>query len=296
MDGNLDKILEILENDIYDINISKYFSKPSFLVGLISLSAENKVGISGFDALDYSKLNYLNRSGFLEILGKDCLNNNENDIATIHKLTLIDENIWEKAKDIDKLVVNILKNLKFDYSAFDNFYKSFNWIIRELLGNVDTHSQADFSKKGCVFMMQVYKEIGTLNFSISDNGIGFKESFRGSHYFDENKEDDYFIHLAMNKGITTSNEGKGNGLYGMKEILKATNSSMKILSGNYIYKLINGEEIGFEKINGYWKGVLLDIEFNMSNIGCETINNLIQRGVLKAPVSIDEMDDLDDLF
>lgn len=296
MDWNLDKILEILENDIYDINISKYFSKPSFLVWLISLSAENKVWISWFDALDYSKLNYLNRSWFLEILWKDCLNNNENDIATIHKLTLIDENIWEKAKDIDKLVVNILKNLKFDYSAFDNFYKSFNWIIRELLWNVDTHSQADFSKKWCVFMMQVYKEIWTLNFSISDNGIWFKESFRWSHYFDENKEDDYFIHLAMNKWITTSNEWKWNGLYWMKEILKATNSSMKILSWNYIYKLINGEEIGFEKINWYWKWVLLDIEFNMSNIGCETINNLIQRWVLKAPVSIDEMDDLDDLF
>ncbi|MDD3262482.1 MAG: hypothetical protein PHR61_01440 [Candidatus Absconditabacteria bacterium] len=297
MRGNFEHLLQITQNNITEIDLSVYdFCEPAFLLGILSLYTDKKISIKNIDKITNTHVkNYLERCGFFEYIGHNiplC----KTDRNSLIEITAIDQDTIKKVTDMDIVTTKFLQHLSLQKSDFDDLYKTFYWIMRELIDNVLTHSQADFKNKGCLYMMQVFPYTNIINFCVVDNGIGIKESFKDSSYYNPKLGYKYYIDLALQKGVTRDRDiGAGNGLYGTLEIIKATGSELIFYSGD-TYCQQKGLDTTYFSNNGFWQGNLLDIKFDISTLNKDVIDNLISKGALVKGLDIEELEHLDDLF
>ena len=121
------------------------------------------------------------------------------------------------------------------------FKTAFGWCLSEVMDNVLQHSQekSGLSSVGYLMIQYVHDE-RLLKCCVFDLGIGLYESFLGTKYNPQTPAD--AVGLAVMPNVT-SGIGQGNGLYGLKEIVKQSdNGRLEIRSAGAKYLLENGEE------------------------------------------------------
>lgn len=298
MDWSLENLKQILlglpKNN--NIDLSQYdFAHPIFLLWILSLYAEMKIT---FSWLDKTYLNtYLSRSNFYKYIWYQNIEVKKSKNETMIEIDDIQQDMTtQQVQEIDIMTTKILKNLWLDQISIDNLFNTFYWLIFELLYNVTTHSQADFSKKWCLYMMQVSHNLWYLNFTVVDNWIWMKESFRWSEYYDESRWYDYYLDLAFQKWITRNTSiGAGNWLYWTVEIIKESDSQLLMYSWDAIFKQ-NGKDKIIEKGLPFWKWTLIDIKLNIEKIDSDLVTKLVSNWVIKSPIQANELEHLEDLF
>jgi len=293
-------LLEILNKEPIVIDLSDYnFFEPIFLIWILSLYGSEKVNITWLDKCDDSIKNYLERCGFLSFIDNYKNKISINKIYSEHliEITKVNENIDTKEWiiNIDVIVTKFFQSLWLNQSTINDLYKTFYWIIRELIYNVIIHSNASFLKNGCFYMMQCYPAKWILQFSLVDNWVWIKKSFEWSKYYDKDLPNKFFIDLAFQKWVTRDKElWAWNWLYWTEEIIKASNSSLTLHTWDTIYNLnwLNKEY----NEAPYWQWLLLDIKFNMNNINSDLIDYLMSKWVLNKGIDVEELEHLEDLF
>ena len=114
------------------------------------------------------------------------------------------------------------------------FRVAFEWCISEVMDNVIQHAGAN----GGYFMVQYLPKERLLKTAVFDFGIGICAALKGSRFSPSNAED--AIRLAVEPNVTSGN-GQGNGLFGLREIVKQSrNGRLQITSGGAKYVLTTG--------------------------------------------------------
>lgn len=114
------------------------------------------------------------------------------------------------------------------------FKVSFGWCISEIMDNVIQHSGAGIG----YFMVQYVPDERLLKTCVFDLGKGICASLKGSKFSTENAEE--AIKRAIEPNVTSGN-GQGNGLYGLREIVKQSkNGRLQITSAGARYTLLAG--------------------------------------------------------
>ena len=116
------------------------------------------------------------------------------------------------------------------------FKVAFGWCISEVIDNVIQHSGARCG----YFMVQYVPSERLLKTCVFDLGKGIRASLRGSKFSTESAEE--AIRRAVEPNVTNGN-GQGNGLYGLREIVKqSSNGRLQITSAGAKYTLLEGAQ------------------------------------------------------
>lgn len=135
--------------------------------------------------------------------------------------------VWEyrNSKELEFLINLIIANLFRKVSSQKNTLLALEYVLGELLDNVLRHSNDEAG----FFMYSLQRDNHRIAVSIADQGIGIKHSFRDSSYQPASASD--AITLAMRRGVTSSADGAGNGLWTTTEIITANSGQLTITSG-----------------------------------------------------------------
>jgi anti-sigma regulatory factor (Ser/Thr protein kinase) len=106
--------------------------------------------------------------------------------------------------------------------------------LYEALDNVFEHSQASAG----FIMAQIHRQNAQLTLCIVDNGIGARESFRGSKYRPPSDFD--ALTLAIQSGVSRTGDKRGNGLYFLHETAQQNGGRLVLKSGQGNLKLEHG--------------------------------------------------------
>lgn len=116
------------------------------------------------------------------------------------------------------------------------FKVSFGWCISEIMDNVIQHSGVGIG----YIMVQYVSDERLLKTCVFDLGKGICASLRGSKFSTEDAEES--IKRAIEPNVTSGN-GQGNGLYGLREIVKQSkNGRLQITSSGAKYTLLAGAQ------------------------------------------------------
>lgn len=99
------------------------------------------------------------------------------------------------------------------------------WCLCEVMDNVFQHSGLHAG----YFMFQLQKGNRRLSFAVADQGTGIYRSFAKSRYRPTSAAD--AITFALRRGVSSSAEGGGNGLWGASEIITQNRGQMTVTSG-----------------------------------------------------------------
>ncbi len=117
------------------------------------------------------------------------------------------------------------------------FRVAFEWCISEIMDNVVLHSGSSAG----YFMVQYLQKERLLKTCVFDLGQGILASFKNSPYSPSNSIE--AVKLAVEPNVTSGN-GQGNGLYGLREIVKqSSNGRLQITSGDGKYVLSTGVKV-----------------------------------------------------
>ena len=137
-----------------------------------------------------------------------------------------------------------------------DFLPAFEWAVNEIVDNVFIHSQ---SKSPGVVCAQMFPASRRLNIAICDGGIGIRRTLSERFGLDS---DEAAITKALQRGVTRNVDvGQGNGMAGSLEIMKKNGGSLFVWSGTALYRMINGNDAGFE-IGPDIAGTGVELSFN----------------------------------
>lgn len=121
------------------------------------------------------------------------------------------------------------------------FKTAFGWCLSEVMDNVLQHSQEKRGRPAVGYMMVQYVHAERLlKCCVFDLGIGLYESFSGTKYNPATPTD--AVRLAVQPNVTSGN-GQGNGLYGLRELVKQSGGGrLEIKSAGARYLFENGVE------------------------------------------------------
>lgn len=110
--------------------------------------------------------------------------------------------------------------------------RSFEWSFNEILDNVLTHSEAGYGYFEVTWGIE-----GKVSFTVCDCGVGIPKNIRQS--FREVRSDHDALSKAIERGITSTKEGQGNGLAGTFNIVQSAKGILIINSGFGTLKMSN---------------------------------------------------------
>ena len=146
------------------------------------------------------------------------------------------------------------------------FKEAFGWCLSEVMDNVLQHSQAKQGETAVGYMMVQYAHAERLlKCCVFDLGIGLYESFKGSKYNPSTPID--AVALAVQPNVTSGN-GQGNGLYGLRELVKQSeHGRLEIKSSGARYLLENGVERteSVSTISGFQGTTSVDFQMYLEN-------------------------------
>ena len=224
--STVSQLAEFLRSNDGDIEISIFdqICCPHFVVpcyALIDASRSNGRNIS-ISAPDHSDVAQVFAQGSLDRpFGHIWRFDNQDDLLSLFDAT---------QKEVLKLP-NIGKGFKI----------AFGWCLCEVMDNVLQHSQEKTDKKATGYMMiQYVPSDHLLKCCVFDLGIGLYESFLGTKHNPVSPVD--AVRLAVQPSVTSGN-GQGNGLYGLREIVKQSQlGRLEIKSAGARYLLENHVE------------------------------------------------------
>ena len=146
------------------------------------------------------------------------------------------------------------------------FKQAFTWCIGEIMDNVLQHSQENKTAKsvGYAMIQYVYSE-RLLKSCVFDLGIGLYESFKNSKYAPRSPLE--AVGLAVQPNITSGN-GQGNGLYGLRELVKQSDFGrleIKSAGARYIMEKGAARLDTISTIPGFPGCVSVDFQMNFED-------------------------------
>lgn len=198
--------------------------------------------------------------------------------------------------NIDVIVQKILKkmlgltNPDTDLDIQNKIQNTVLTMITEVVSNVSTHSQADFTQNACMYMMQYYETTKILRLAVVDCWVWIVHTLKNSRHYKDWEKDDYYMDLAIQQYHTRDESiWRGNGLYMCSTIIEATHSQMDIISHNHHFQQIwQRKEIVYNKYTFPW--TLVSAEFKLDNIKSVDMEAMfmVRWGT---PTMIEEIDD-----
>lgn len=133
-----------------------------------------------------------------------------------------------------RLVATLERRVECEVGVLD----ALSLCLYEALDNVFEHSQASTG----FLMAQIHRQNAQLTLCIVDNGIGARESFRGSKYRPPSDFD--ALTLAIQSGVSRTGDKRGNGLYFLHETAQQNGGRLVLKSGQGNLKLEHGSARG----------------------------------------------------
>jgi hypothetical protein len=164
----------------------------------------------------------------------------------------------QDGNDVFSAVSSIADLVLQQFEGVGDFIPAFEWAVNEIVDNVFIHAGAATPGVVCA---QLFPNRRRLDIAISDCGVGIRKSL--SETF-ELEDDASAISKALERGITRNAEiGQGNGMAGSLEIMRQNGGTLLVWSGNALYQMRGGEEVGFDiGPNLMGTGVLLSFDLS----------------------------------
>lgn len=291
MRWNLEAVIDIIENKNTEIQLKDFnFILPVFILSVLCLNYWWSLKIKcncNKESID----NYLNRLWVYDILKVPSKSIRNYSRVSFMEVTEINNRLSDTRIEEfrDKLLDNVwIRTVKKDEAKA----YSVNFFLAELIRNVTNHASVDDMKGKGFFMFQTYPASGKINISIVDSWVGITESFKNSSYWDSSKSTRYYIDLAFERWKTSNSEiWAWNGLFFCRELVRITDSSMTLVTGDTLYSISWNTEI-YTQIKNSWNGVIIDLELNINNINTEKVSKLFW----VYPWYIEKYEELDELF
>ncbi|AUW93182.1 MAG: hypothetical protein OWR62_07685 [Sulfobacillus thermotolerans] len=230
--------------------------EPGGITPLASISANHSWEISKPKDKVYT---YLQRMRFTQIFGlDDSFHFLEHD-PTGRFISAI----WIQKQEHIELVIREIKMILSQSQLEPGVQWAVAWSLNEFLGNVLIHSCAEIG--GLVFA-QVFPSRNIVQIAVCDPGIGITGSIRQWNPQWQGT-DEMALKLALQQGWSSKkgSDGKGNGLYLVKQIIEHNGSINRLV-------LISGMAIAVVSENGTvyestavdWPGTSLSCTFDLS--------------------------------
>jgi anti-anti-sigma regulatory factor/anti-sigma regulatory factor (Ser/Thr protein kinase) len=130
------------------------------------------------------------------------------------------------------LANSIIEELAQRIEFGDGALNAITWGLWEVLDNVFQHSESDTG----FFMVQIHKINRHLTFCIADSGIGVHRSFyKGGKYRPRTTFD--ALTLSVREGVSGTGDKRGNGLFGLKGLIEASDGQLNMWSGKGILRI-----------------------------------------------------------
>ncbi len=284
--------------DFHDIKLFDFLA-PAFIVSLASFLNSWLITKKRNFRWYLDTETYLDRCNFYEIIQRDKERNQftwkSNNLLELTPIDEQDYNLSKSSEIAMKLFVKF-KNIEKESEEWKIFLTNLENTIMlamtEIIDNIGNHSWADLSQNASMYMLQHYPSTNITRLAVIDNGIGIINSLKNSSHYSEDKTDEDYLKLALQKGITNG-KWMGNWLFMVSELVKETNSKLEICTGKYLYTQIWQEKI-FEYTWIEFPWTLINIEFNMENIGIQKREWL--QAMKHVNIEADDMDYYDNIF
>jgi anti-anti-sigma regulatory factor/anti-sigma regulatory factor (Ser/Thr protein kinase) len=135
--------------------------------------------------------------------------------------------VWAYTEETAVRLANcIIEELSQRIEFGDGALNAINWGLFEVLDNVFQHSETDTG----FFIAQIHKVNRHLTFCIADSGIGVHRSFyNGGKYRPPTAFD--ALTLSIREGVSSTGDKRGNGLFGLKGLIEASDGQLNMWSG-----------------------------------------------------------------
>ena len=132
--------------------------------------------------------------------------------------------------NVDAVSDSVIGQIKFLYACEHNFLPSLSWCLKEIMDNVINHS----GKNEGLIMVQAHSRRRQLNVSIFDRGKGLLNTLSKSGEYSPKNELEA-IDLALTAKVSGDREiGQGNGMWGLKQIVKNNRGYLSVMTGHAI--------------------------------------------------------------
>lgn len=173
--------------------------------------------------------------------------------------------VWKvtSSTEIQNLLDCVIEFIKRKMICEKDVMFGVEWSLSEILDNVFQHSKAGVG----YFMCRFYPRDKRISFCVADAGIGILNSFAKSKKYNPKSSVDA-ITLAVKKGVTSSEDGQGNGLWGALEIISDNRGQLTVTSsgGAIYYNQETGKVKIFDKLPRFDRengGTIVDIQINI---------------------------------
>ena len=175
------------------------------------------------------------------------------------------DKVWffKSDTEINNLINSYILSIRQSDIIGDGVLRSIEWCLCEVMDNIIQHSNAE-----CGYIMgQIHHSTKRLSFCIFDAGIGIYNSLKSSKHNPTTPLD--AITIALQENITRdSNIGQGNGLWGLLNIIKLSQGSLRISSNGATYMNDCGKirivKSGHFNLGRHFGTTTVDFQFNYS--------------------------------
>lgn len=240
--------------DTLDVQIERWFdANLAAPLGGILDNTETEMNTIRIDHIDEAVKIILQKNGFLAHFGYPKVADNNNTTIKYLKLKPTDTRFFHQ------YVLNELLDRSELPSLSTDLKKKMAESIYEIFVNAQIHSQSTH----IYTCGQYFPSKSCLTFTISDTGIGFKNTV--SRRFSRDIPADKAILWATTAGHTTKKDISGGiGLAILREFVVQNRGSLQIISNDGYYQLgINGENTGL--FNTEFPGTIVTMKFNTND-------------------------------
>lgn len=164
---------------------------------------------------------------------------------------------------ITKIFINRC-NLNIENEKDENNVYMLDYSLNEVIENIERHSETTLYG---VVVVQPYPKIGMVDVCISDTGIGIPSALRKTDKY-KRWTNEECLQNATKQNIKTEgydNEGQGNGLFVLKNLIEESGGKLEIISDDAYYcynsenKNINEKT---QKNTCKWQGTIVKFEYS----------------------------------
>lgn len=229
----INRLEKCIQEKIYDIDIvapKDTKTYPNICVPLAGIFEWYKSRGINFNYIFIGDNNYVRHTSMnMPLVVEELLDSSE------IKFSL--DKVWKysTSEGVNALVSGIINAIRETDVLESGNLTSTEWCINEVMDNVLIHSEA-----GCGYVMgQLHKATKRISICIFDMGIGIYNTLKRTKYAPRTPLD--AITLALQERITRDeNIGQGNGMWGLHEIIKENNGSVRVMSNGALYSYANG--------------------------------------------------------
>ena len=132
--------------------------------------------------------------------------------------------VWDyrSAEELEFLIEMIIPILYRQVESQNNVLLALEYCLSELMDNVHRHS----GERRGFMMYSLQADSGRIAIGIADQGKGIRKSFNDTSHRPVSAAD--AISLAMKKGVTSSPDGAGNGLWTTTELITSNSGRLTV--------------------------------------------------------------------